>query len=503
MSPAGATRALGLAALLLLLASAPAGAAQRYAIVVGNNSGQPFSARLWFSVRDADRLSETLVELGHFERDHVLVLRDQSVDAIRNAFADIAVRVRLHPTEPALLVFYYSGHATTTGLEVADGDLLYTEVRSLIAESPAQTKIAIVDACDSGSLTRVRGGRPLGSVDLLGLDAKAEGIAYISSTAIGEAAQESAALQGGFFTTNFEAALRGAADTDHDGQVTLTEAFRYSASHTTADTVGTEAGPQHPTYTMRLSGRGEVVLTDLRTAEASLLLPAAVGATYTIHGPHAFLGEVPGQEGVVRVAVPSGHYDVDRRYQGQLSKASVDLKVGAATELQLTSSNSFAWNLLRGSNMPLHAQVSGLIAPSLMDARAPTFGTEVSVNQPYGPVDVRLFFRASTASIAGHGGTYQLLTTGGGADVLWPLLHSSWLLLEAGPEFGVARVAQMATGVTGHSVADFSFGASSVLTFWAGPVRVGPRLALEGHTLPIDEHWTVRPQVTGSVFVGF
>src|SRR5207253_3195573 len=83
----------------------------------------------------------------------------------------------------------------------------------------------------------------------------------------------SAAIGGSFFTHHFEVGLRGAADSDGDGQVTLAEAFRYTSVRTTSGTAATEAGPQHPTYDIRMSGRGDVVLADLRRAEATLRLP--------------------------------------------------------------------------------------------------------------------------------------------------------------------------------------------------------------------------------------
>jgi hypothetical protein len=73
--------------------------------------------------------------------------------------------------------------------------------------------------------------------------------------ALGAAAQESAALGGSFFTHHLDVGLRGAADADGDGQVTLAEAFRYTSARTVAQTAATQGGVQHPTYDFRMSGR--------------------------------------------------------------------------------------------------------------------------------------------------------------------------------------------------------------------------------------------------------
>src|ERR1700687_3453849 len=139
---------------------------------------------------------------------------------------------------------------------------------------PSPVTRASVEACDAGTLTQVKGARasPAVSFPLPG-DDSVEGVAFVASTAAGESAQESAALGGSFFTHHLEVALRGAGDADGDGRVTLAEAFRYASGQTVSGTFGTQAGPQHPTYALRMSGRGDVVLAGLRGAGAHLILP--------------------------------------------------------------------------------------------------------------------------------------------------------------------------------------------------------------------------------------
>jgi uncharacterized caspase-like protein len=90
-------------------------------------------------------------------------------------------------------------------------------------------RILIVDACRSGSLTRVKGGTPAPPFDVhvRGSDGS-EGAAFLTSSAANEDAQESDALQGSFFTHYLVSGLLGAADSDGDRRVSLSEAYAYA-----------------------------------------------------------------------------------------------------------------------------------------------------------------------------------------------------------------------------------------------------------------------------------
>lgn len=490
-------------ALVLALGAASAQASQRLAIVVGNDAGQPFVPRLWFSVRDADRLTRTLEELGHFAPDDVITLRDQNVASIKAAFERSATKVRAQPNEPALIFFYYSGHANATGLEVGGETLSYTDLKALMASSPAQTKVAVLDACDSGSLTRVRGPRPVPLLTL-GQEERAEGIVYISSTAIGEAAQESATLQGGFFTSHLNAALRGAADEDHDGHVTLSEAFRYSSLRTTEDTLKTESGPQHPTYTMNLAGRGEVVLTDLNAAESILVLPAAPQASYVVSGSTGLLQEIAGSNGPLQLALPAGRYQVERRRDASLEQNVVQLEPNTTVDLPEMKHARLVWTGLRGGRLPIHASLGGIIGPTVLGWGALSAGGVLSLSRPFGPIDLHLNLSFQAASIGAGDGRYTLFSGGVGVGTYWPVFYASPVLLEIGPEVGVGRIQQVRAHVLPAGSMDYSLGASALLTLWAGPgLRWGPYVSAMGHLYRIKDKWAASPLVTGGLNVGF
>jgi hypothetical protein len=111
---------------------------------------------------------------------------------------------------------------------------------------------------------------------------KVGGFAFLSSSSADEDAQESDRIGASFFTYFLVAALRGAADRNRDGKVTLSEAYQFSYDHTLGRTQNTRHGPQHPAYEMHLSGTGDVVITDLRSTESTLVLPSALAGRVTI-----------------------------------------------------------------------------------------------------------------------------------------------------------------------------------------------------------------------------
>jgi hypothetical protein len=268
-------------ALAILLCAASAHASARFAIVAGNNQGATGRTKLWFAERDAERFARALRELGDFSDDRVTLLKSPDAGEWRKALESAVQRIAQARAagEHPLLVVYFSGHAGAAGLELGDDRIPYDELRAALARSGADTKVAIVDACEAGELTQVKGVRVDPTVNFaLPADDTVQGTALIASTAVGEAAQESAAIGGSFFTHHLEIALRGAGDADGDGRVTLAEAFRYTAARTVAGTATTQAGPQHPTYDFRMAGRGDVVLADLRRGEGTVMLPPDSGA---------------------------------------------------------------------------------------------------------------------------------------------------------------------------------------------------------------------------------
>src|SRR3954465_1300779 len=131
------------AAIAVLLAAAPAGAAQRFAVIAGNDEGAQGRARLWYAEKDADRMAAAVRELGDFSEKNVVVLRGKSADEVRAAIAQLDPRILSAKAggERTLLFFYYSGHAGASGLELGTSRLRFDDLRALISASGADTKV--------------------------------------------------------------------------------------------------------------------------------------------------------------------------------------------------------------------------------------------------------------------------------------------------------------------------------------------------------------------------
>ncbi len=136
-------------------------------------------------------------------------------------------------------------------------------------------------------------------------------------------ALESREISGSFFTHHLISGLRGAADTSGDGKVTLTEAYQYAYAHTVKTTGETTIGTQHPRYDYRLSGQGELVLSELGRRTATLELPGGFDRILVSELAHdQILAEVT-SETHVRIAVQPGRYAIHASRNGQLFAAQV------------------------------------------------------------------------------------------------------------------------------------------------------------------------------------
>ena len=110
-----------------------------------------------------------------------------------------------------------------------------------------------------------------------------KGYAFITSSSATEAAQESSRLKRSFFTHNLISGMRGAADRNQDGRITLMEAYQFAFDGTLNQTEKTMAGPQHPRYQIEMSGTGDVVITEIWKSTAVLVLKEDVAGKIYIH----------------------------------------------------------------------------------------------------------------------------------------------------------------------------------------------------------------------------
>lgn len=245
---------------------------RRYALIVGANDGGPERVQLRYAGSDALALSRVLTQLGGVDPDDAVVLLDADRDALSRGLDRLAANIA--GAQPGLrteLFFYYSGHSDERGLLLGGERVPYKDLREALNALPADVRIGVLDSCASGAFTRLKGGTRT-SPFLVDESAEVTGHAFLTSSSEDEASQESDRLQGSFFTYALISGLRGAADHTGDGRVSLNEVYQFAFHETLRRTESTMGGPQHPAYDIQLAGSGDLVLTDLRDINASLVL---------------------------------------------------------------------------------------------------------------------------------------------------------------------------------------------------------------------------------------
>ncbi len=332
-------RAPVLAALLAiwLVGPSPAHGERRFALVVGSNRGlEGDGATLRYADDDSRAVRKALVDLGGFAEADVLLLVDGDAVAVLAALEKSQRQVRDAGGE-SLFLFFYSGHAGQDGLH-PDGTVLPGEtLRRQVEAIPATVRIAIVDGCHAGALSRGKGTRPMEPFLVEGASAPdVTGTAWLLSAGSAEQAQESDEYGHSLFTFWLLSALRGAADASGDGWVTLAEAWEYVRSGTALASTRTGL-PQRPVWEVNLKGREDVRLTGrhARTDGPRAELRFAAYGDYWIFADNGRLvGEVHALLPGHWVALAPGDYLVRLLREGDhLLEARVSMEAGKSTTL--------------------------------------------------------------------------------------------------------------------------------------------------------------------------
>jgi len=326
-------RLLFSAALCALLASR-AGAVERYAVVIGNNLGAPDDVTLRYAEEDGRRVYDVLKDLGGFHAENLVFLRHEDAATVRRALIAMNDRIRASTGgDQAVLVVYYSGHADANALHLGSSLFDLRELEQLVRGSASAFRLLILDSCHSGTLTRGKGGRaaPPLPIRLEGRLA-GEGAVVLAASAADEDAQESDEIKSSFFTHYLVSGLVGAADVNHDGKVTLEEAYHYTYESTLRASSRTLAGAQHPSFRYDLHGQGELVLTTVGADPGNRgLFEFPEGRSYLVMQDSAdgpVVAEVGVSDRARRVDLRAGRYFVRGRGRDHLLEGPLSLAAG-------------------------------------------------------------------------------------------------------------------------------------------------------------------------------
>src|SRR5712692_10064340 len=294
-------------ALVLISTAAGAAAEERLAVLAGANIGSAEDEPLRYAEADANRFRDLLVELGDIRPDRAIVALGGSPEQLVQALIEARGRAAeiQRSGRRVVLLFYYSGHGDEDGLHLPRGTLPLAELRAEMKRIPADLRIAFLDACRAPG--RSKGVRRGPDFELAVAPDSPQGTVEIRASSSGEAAQESEELAGAVFTHFLLSGLRGAADADGDGRITLAEIYAYTYRRTLFRS-GTGPALQHPSIAEELAGSGEVVLTHPAQASATLEVPRG-GERYLVFATPsaAVMGELTGGE-TNRLALPPGRF---------------------------------------------------------------------------------------------------------------------------------------------------------------------------------------------------
>jgi hypothetical protein len=419
----------------------------RLAVLVGNDTGRPVRPALRYAVSDARKMRDVLVRVGGFARGDVMVLENESRNALFAALDNNEERIRNAGERPVLLLFYFSGHADGAALELGDDAVPFAAVRKRLDKSGAKLRIALIDACLSGRMVQLRGATlaPEFTIDVSG-ELAGEGTVILASTAADEMAQESEELGGAVFTHHLVSGLYGAADEDNDLKISLRELYRYTYGHTLGATAQSLAGPQHPAYGYELEGKGDVVMGAIPGGAAILGFPSALpGSFFVLAGGGVVTQVDPDGKRDHNLALPSGTYSLLRRQDGRLERAQVALgKTGKRTLGQVDfEPTTVTLAKQRGGGTRAPTGLIGFYALTgwFMPRMGPLHSGGLMLRREVSVLDFRFRAGFGAATVNDHGFRYDMRVLEMAAAILLriPIYRVNLLF---GALFGLARLTQ-------------------------------------------------------------
>ena len=304
----------------------------RLALLIGNNNGGAAVEKLRYAEQDARKMRHLLQQLGGYQPRHIWLSLGRRASSVQQTLVKMEWTIRKlrkkHGKRLRLvLLVYYSGHAKRGQLLLGSSRLPFHKLRLFLKRVKASLKLVILDACESGGFMKTRGlkrRKEVFAFPAVNVTPSAKGEVIITATGSQGNAHEDPRLRGGIFTHYLLSGLRGAADRNGDGHVTLEEAYLYSYSRSLERTILSRQGPQRARFSKRLSGYGSLVLTTLSRQRAWLQLKKNVSGEFFVwnHKRDLLLAEVVKSRGKrIILALSPGRYVLQwRRYGGVFHK---------------------------------------------------------------------------------------------------------------------------------------------------------------------------------------
>jgi len=255
---------------------------ERWAVVIGVGQYEhPAIPRLRYTVSDAEAIYQTLTGPAGFKKEHVLLLTDRTEKkpTLKNIKWALGTFLARSAKKDDTVLIFFAGHGAPEtdprGLERdglakylipsdAEAEDLYSsalpmdELQTIFGRIEAERVVAFLDACYSGAA----GGRTFSSrhtrsaaIDELFLErlTRSRGRAIITASRPAEVSIELPELGHGIFTYYLVQGLKGAADLNKDGIISLQELYEYVEQQVTTKSRAV-GGNQHPVMKGEMEG---------------------------------------------------------------------------------------------------------------------------------------------------------------------------------------------------------------------------------------------------------
>ena len=260
----------------------PAVKIDSWAVIIGVGRYQSTDIpSLRYTVSDAESLYEILVGPGGFRKEHVLLITDKTekTPTLRNIKWALGTFLARSAKKDDTVLIFFAGHGAPEidqrGVERdglakylipsdADPDDLYStalpmdEMQTIFGRVEAERMVVFLDACYSGAA----GGRTFsskktraGNLDDQFLErlTRSKGRAIITASRPSEVSIELPELGHGIFTYYLVQGLKGAADLNKDGIITVQELYEYVEQQVSVKSRSV-GGNQHPVMKGEMEG---------------------------------------------------------------------------------------------------------------------------------------------------------------------------------------------------------------------------------------------------------
>ena len=267
------------------------GPSRKWALLIGVEKYHRAS-RLRYTVNDVTHLAETLRTRGDYDSDDIVTIDDKEPNPRFQPF-----RTSLQAEIPALLakpgpddyvLVYFSGHGFKVQKDkqeklylapidcdparAAETGIAVEWFREQLAKCPAKTKLLILDACHSGNEKGDDDSADVAAKDLGTPFRELEGVVTLASSTSNERSLIWEDQEQSLFSYWLNQGLRGRADENGDGDVTIDELYNYVYRNVTKTAKLRFPKPQTPVRIVRSGTLGVPVVVHLKPQPLRVLL---------------------------------------------------------------------------------------------------------------------------------------------------------------------------------------------------------------------------------------